>query len=67
MQEIKVVGHMPIEEVKLLMEDRCDDCGCVVDNSFGDARYKLEGFTERGSLYVIRVCSRCLEEHLCAN
>lgn len=64
-QEVKVVGKIILPDAPKKHKCTCDDCGCDVNDSWGDSRVRISTFSSRDAKEpsaVRWVCESCADE-----
>lgn len=65
LQEVKVIGKIILPDAPQKHKCVCDDCGCDVDDSWGDPRVRISTFNSKDAkepLAVRWVCESCADE-----
>jgi hypothetical protein len=58
----KVVGHIVLPDAPKKHKCTCDDCGCQLDDSFGDPRHKVVSSWNNGRREERMICDVCADE-----
>ena len=63
--DVKVVGHVVLPDAPQKHKCVCDDCGDVLDDSFGDPRHKISTYDTKDAKEpssVRWICYSCVDQ-----